>query len=92
MFRDAASMVDRKRGSREDICDCKTVVRLAETPFGGTRSKGYSVVQFSQTREAWTTIANFSATRGQSPVDMRFDDRWRNFLPSAAHDAGGFLM
>lgn len=37
-------------------------VELAETPFGGARSKGYSVAQFSQAREAWTTIAKYEAT------------------------------
>lgn len=35
---------------------------LAETPFGGTRSKGSGVVQFLQAREARTIIAKYSAT------------------------------
>ncbi|KAI6097174.1 hypothetical protein F5141DRAFT_470308 [Pisolithus sp. B1] len=44
-------------------------VELAETPFGGTRSKGCSVVQFSQARGAWATIGRCCASSSRLQID-----------------------
>ncbi|KAF9530205.1 hypothetical protein CPB83DRAFT_875197 [Crepidotus variabilis] len=60
-------------------------VELAEILFEGTRSKGCGVVQFAQTPEAETAIAKFQGYMyGGRPLDVRFNDRWHTFTPSAA--------
>ncbi|KAJ2916533.1 hypothetical protein MD484_g3885, partial [Candolleomyces efflorescens] len=60
-------------------------VELAEILFDGTRSKGCGVVQFSAVPEAETAIAKFqSYMYGGRPLDVRFNDRWHTFTPSAA--------
>jgi RNA recognition motif-containing protein len=60
-------------------------VELAEILFEGTRSKGCGVVQFSQITEAETAIAKFQGYMyGGRPLDVRFNDRWHTFTPSAA--------
>ncbi|KAF7789687.1 hypothetical protein EIP86_000633 [Pleurotus ostreatoroseus] len=60
-------------------------VELAEILFEGTRSKGCGVVQFSQVTEAETAIAKFQQYMyGGRPLDVRFNDRWHTFTPSAA--------
>ncbi|PCH35003.1 RNA-binding domain-containing protein [Wolfiporia cocos MD-104 SS10] len=60
-------------------------VELAEILFEGTRSKGCGVVQFSQVAEAETAIAKFQQYMyGGRPLDVRFNDRWHTFTPSAA--------
>ncbi|KAJ3574257.1 hypothetical protein NP233_g1895 [Leucocoprinus birnbaumii] len=60
-------------------------VELAEILFDGTRSKGCGVVQFAQIAEAETAIAKFqSYVYGGRPLDVRFNDRWHTFTPSAA--------
>ncbi|KAI6106977.1 hypothetical protein EDD17DRAFT_1888537 [Pisolithus thermaeus] len=66
-------------------------VELAEILFDGTRSKGCGVVQFSQVPEAETAIAKFQHYMyGGRPLDVRFNDRWHTFSPSAAK--GGQVM
>ncbi|KAJ8693466.1 g-strand binding protein [Pleurotus ostreatus] len=60
-------------------------VELAEILFDGTRSKGCGVVQFSQVGEAETAIAKFQQYMyGGRPLDVRFNDRWHTFTPTAA--------
>ncbi|KAF5310869.1 hypothetical protein D9619_007686 [Psilocybe cf. subviscida] len=60
-------------------------VEVAEILFDGTRSKGCGVVQFAQTQEAETAIAKFQQYMyGGRPLDVRFNDRWHTFTPSAA--------
>jgi len=60
-------------------------VELAEILFDGTRSKGCGVVQFAQVPEAETAIAKFQHYMyGGRPLDVRFNDRWHTFTPSAA--------
>lgn len=60
-------------------------VELAEILFEGTRSKGCGVVQFSQVPEAETAIAKFQQYMyGGRPLDVRFNDRWHTFTPTAA--------
>ncbi|KAF8644912.1 hypothetical protein AX16_008195 [Volvariella volvacea WC 439] len=60
-------------------------VELAEILFDGTRSKGCGVVQFSQVAEAETAIAKFQQYMyGGRPLDVRFNDRWHTFTPTAA--------
>ncbi|KZT07037.1 RNA-binding domain-containing protein, partial [Laetiporus sulphureus 93-53] len=60
-------------------------VELAEILFEGARSKGCGVVQFSQVPEAETAIAKFqNYMYGGRPLDVRFNDRWHTFTPSAA--------
>lgn len=60
-------------------------VELAEILFEGTRSKGCGVVQFSQVPEAETAIAKFQQYMyGGRPLDVRFNDRWHHFTPTAA--------
>ncbi|KIM37052.1 hypothetical protein M413DRAFT_20390 [Hebeloma cylindrosporum] len=60
-------------------------VELAEILFDGTRSKGCGVVQFAQTTEAETAIAKFQQYMyGGRPLDVRFNDRWHTFTPTAA--------
>ncbi|KAI0726535.1 RNA-binding domain-containing protein [Fomitopsis betulina] len=60
-------------------------VELAEILFEGTRSKGCGVVQFGQVPEAETAIAKFQQYMyGGRPLDVRFNDRWHTFTPSAA--------
>ncbi|KAF9072705.1 RNA-binding domain-containing protein [Rhodocollybia butyracea] len=60
-------------------------VELAEILFEGTRSKGCGVVQFAQVGEAETAIAKFQQYMyGGRPLDVRFNDRWHTFTPSAA--------
>jgi len=60
-------------------------VELAEILFDGTRSKGCGVVQFSQIPEAETAIAKFQQYMyGGRPLDVRFNDRWHTFTPTAA--------
>ncbi|KAF8957855.1 hypothetical protein BDZ97DRAFT_1844401 [Flammula alnicola] len=60
-------------------------VELAEILFDGTRSKGCGVVQFAQVAEAETAIAKFQQYMyGGRPLDVRFNDRWHTFTPSAA--------
>ncbi|KAH9836100.1 RNA-binding domain-containing protein [Rhodofomes roseus] len=60
-------------------------VELAEILFEGTRSKGCGVVQFGQVPEAETAIAKFqNYMYGGRPLDVRFNDRWHTFTPSAA--------
>ncbi|KAI0320586.1 RNA-binding domain-containing protein [Amylostereum chailletii] len=66
-------------------------VELAEILFDGTRSKGAGVVQFGQAAEAETAIAKFQAYMyGGRPLDVRFNDRWHTFTPTAAK--GGQAM
>ncbi|KAF5392555.1 hypothetical protein D9757_002170 [Collybiopsis confluens] len=66
-------------------------VELAEILFEGTRSKGCGVVQFAQISEAETAIAKFQQYMyGGRPLDVRFNDRWHTFTPSAAK--GGQAM
>jgi len=60
-------------------------VELAEILFDGTRSKGCGVVQFAQVSEAETAIAKFQQYMyGGRPLDVRFNDRWHTFTPTAA--------
>ncbi|KII87679.1 hypothetical protein PLICRDRAFT_112088 [Plicaturopsis crispa FD-325 SS-3] len=60
-------------------------VELAEILFEGTRSKGCGVVQFAQVQEAETAIAKFQQYMyGGRPLDVRFNDRWHTFTPTAA--------
>ncbi|TDL22750.1 RNA-binding domain-containing protein [Rickenella mellea] len=60
-------------------------VELAEILFEGTRSKGCGVVQFSAITEAETAIAKFQQYMyGGRPLDVRFNDRWHTFTPTAA--------
>lgn len=60
-------------------------VELAEILFDGTRSKGCGVVQFAQVPEAETAIAKFQQYMyGGRPLDVRFNDRWHTFTPTAA--------
>ncbi|KAE9409344.1 RNA-binding domain-containing protein [Gymnopus androsaceus JB14] len=60
-------------------------VELAEILFEGTRSKGCGVVQFGQISEAETAIAKFQQYMyGGRPLDVRFNDRWHTFTPTAA--------
>ncbi|KAJ4471323.1 hypothetical protein C8J55DRAFT_521364 [Lentinula edodes] len=60
-------------------------VELAEILFEGTRSKGCGVVQFAQVTEGETAIAKFQQYMyGGRPLDVRFNDRWHTFTPSAA--------
>ncbi|KAK1226204.1 g-strand binding protein [Marasmius sp. AFHP31] len=60
-------------------------VELAEILFDGTRSKGCGVVQFAQVAEAETAIAKFQQYMyGGRPLDVRFNDRWHTFTPTAA--------
>jgi len=60
-------------------------VELAEILFDGTRSKGCGVVQFAQVGEAETAIAKFQQYMyGGRPLDVRFNDRWHTFTPTAA--------
>lgn len=60
-------------------------VELAEILFDGTRSKGCGVVQFAQIPEAETAIAKFQHYMyGGRPLDVRFNDRWHTFSPTAA--------
>ncbi|XP_006463517.1 hypothetical protein AGABI2DRAFT_120330 [Agaricus bisporus var. bisporus H97] len=60
-------------------------VELAEILFDGTRSKGCGVVQFAQIVEAETAIAKFqNYVYGGRPLDVRFNDRWHTFTPTAA--------
>ncbi|KAL0959773.1 hypothetical protein HGRIS_011463 [Hohenbuehelia grisea] len=60
-------------------------VELAEILFDGTRSKGSGVVQFAQVTEAETAIAKFqNYMYGGRPLDVRFNDRWHTFTPTAA--------
>jgi hypothetical protein len=66
-------------------------VELAEILFEGTRSKGCGVVQFALVAEAETAIAKFQAYMyGGRPLDVRFNDRWHTFTPTAAK--GGQAM
>jgi len=66
-------------------------VELAEILFDGTRSKGAGVVQFSQVEEAETAIAKFTQYMyGGRPLDVRFNDRWHTFTPTAAK--GGSVL
>ncbi|RPD60217.1 RNA-binding domain-containing protein [Lentinus tigrinus ALCF2SS1-7] len=66
-------------------------VELAEILYEGTRSKGCGVVQFAQVQEAETAIAKFQQYMyGGRPLDVRFNDRWHTFTPSAAK--GGQTM
>ncbi|KAI9569779.1 RNA-binding domain-containing protein [Boletus coccyginus] len=66
-------------------------VELAEILFDGTRSKGCGVVQFAQVSEAETAIAKFQQYMyGGRPLDVRFNDRWHTFTPTAAK--GGQVM
>ncbi|KAJ7485799.1 hypothetical protein FB451DRAFT_1231092 [Mycena latifolia] len=65
-------------------------VELAEILFDGARSKGCGVVQFAQVGEAETAIAKFQQYMyGGRPLDVRFNDRWHTFTPTAAK--GGLL-
>ncbi|KAH9991938.1 hypothetical protein BJV77DRAFT_477892 [Russula vinacea] len=60
-------------------------VELAEILFDGTRSKGAGVVQFAQVAEAETAIAKFQQYMyGGRPLDVRYNDRWHTFTPTAA--------
>nr|VWP00330.1 Trehalose-6-phosphate phosphatase (EC [Ganoderma boninense] len=60
-------------------------VELAEILYDGTRSKGCGVVQFAQVQEAETAIAKFQQYMyGGRPLDVRFNDRWHTFSPTAA--------
>jgi len=60
-------------------------VELAEILFDGTRSKGAGVVQFALVPEAETAIAKFQQYMyGGRPLDVRFNDRWHTFTPTAA--------
>ncbi|KAI0760605.1 RNA-binding domain-containing protein [Fomes fomentarius] len=60
-------------------------VELAEILYEGARSKGCGVVQFAQVQEAETAIAKFQQYMyGGRPLDVRFNDRWHTFSPSAA--------
>jgi len=67
-------------------------VELAEILFEGTRSKGMGVVQFSNIPEAETAIAKFqNYMYGGRPLDVRFNDRWHTFTPTAAKGGQGIL-
>ncbi|KAJ7725951.1 hypothetical protein B0H16DRAFT_1593459 [Mycena metata] len=56
-----------------------------EILFDGARSKGCGVVQFAQVGEAETAIAKFQQYMyGGRPLDVRFNDRWHTFTPTAA--------
>lgn len=60
-------------------------VELAEILTDGTRSKGSGVVQFAQVAEAETAIAKFQHYMyGGRPLDVRYNDRWHTFTPTAA--------
>lgn len=66
-------------------------VELAEILFDGARSKGCGVVQFAQVQEAETAISKFQQYMyGGRPLDVRFNDRWHTFTPTAAK--GGQVM
>ncbi|TFK48928.1 RNA-binding domain-containing protein [Heliocybe sulcata] len=68
-------------------------VELAEILFEGTRSKGMGVVQFSTVPEAETAIAKFqNYMYGGRPLDVRFNDRWHTFTPTAAKGGQAVAM
>ncbi|KAI0084056.1 hypothetical protein BDY19DRAFT_899142 [Irpex rosettiformis] len=68
-------------------------VELAEILFEGTRSKGCGVVQFGQVGEAETAIAKFQQYMyGGRPLDVRFNDRWHTFTPTAAKGSQAATM
>ncbi|KAF9009893.1 hypothetical protein BDQ17DRAFT_1347091 [Cyathus striatus] len=68
-----------------ELFETTGTVELAEILFDGARSKGSGVVQFSQIAEAETAIAKFqSYVYGGRPLDVRFNDRWHTFTPTAA--------
>jgi len=68
-----------------ELFETTGVVELAEILFEGTRSKGAGVVQFAQVQEAETAIAKFQQYMyGGRPLDVRFNDRWHVFTPTAA--------
>ncbi|KAF8196106.1 hypothetical protein BJ912DRAFT_1140991 [Pholiota molesta] len=80
----AIFLVDGERGSGRAVRD-DGPGELAEILFDGTRSKGCGVVQFAQVGEAETAIAKFQQYMyGGRPLDVRFNDRWHTFTPSAA--------
>ncbi|KAG8849121.1 hypothetical protein FRB96_000907 [Tulasnella sp. 330] len=68
-----------------ELFETTGTVEVAEILFEGTRSKGAGVVQFMQVEEAETAIAKFQAyVYGGRPLDVRFNDRWHTFTPTAA--------
>jgi len=68
-------------------------VELAEILFDGTRSKGAGVVQFAQVAEAETAIAKFQQYMyGGRPLDVRYNDRWHTFTPTAAKGGQAVTM
>ncbi|KAH9916963.1 RNA-binding domain-containing protein [Epithele typhae] len=74
-----------------ELFETTGTVELAEILFEGARSKGCGVVQFAQIPEAETAIAKFQQYMyGGRPLDVRFNDRWHTFTPSAAK--GGQAM
>ncbi|KAH8113822.1 hypothetical protein DFH11DRAFT_1509965 [Phellopilus nigrolimitatus] len=74
-----------------ELFETTGTVELAEILFDGARSKGAGVVQFAQVTEAETAIAKFQQYMyGGRPLDVRFNDRWHTFTPTAAR--GGAAM
>ncbi|PAV15283.1 RNA-binding domain-containing [Pyrrhoderma noxium] len=68
-----------------ELFETTGTVELAEILFDGTRSKGSGIVQFSQVSEAETAIAKFQLYMyGGRPLDVRYNDRWHTFAPTAA--------
>ncbi|KAL1673693.1 RNA-binding domain-containing protein [Schizophyllum commune] len=68
-----------------ELFETTGTVELAEILFDGTRSKGCGVVQFAAVPEAETAIAKFQQYMyGGRPLDVRFNDRWHTFTPTAA--------
>ncbi|EJC97633.1 RNA-binding domain-containing protein [Fomitiporia mediterranea MF3/22] len=68
-----------------ELFETTGTVELAEILYDGSRSKGAGVVQFAQVAEAETAIAKFQQYMyGGRPLDVRFNDRWHTFTPTAA--------
>ncbi|KAI5118546.1 hypothetical protein M0805_008486 [Coniferiporia weirii] len=76
-----------------ELFETTGTVELAEILFDGARSKGAGVVQFAQVPEAETAIAKFQQYMyGGRPLDVRFNDRWHTFTPTAARGGAVALM
>ncbi|KZV98163.1 RNA-binding domain-containing protein [Exidia glandulosa HHB12029] len=74
-----------------ELFETTGTVTEAEVLFEGQRSKGAGVVQFADVTEAETAIAKFTGyIYGGRPLDVRFNDRWHTFSPSAAK--GGLVQ
>lgn len=68
-----------------ELFETTGTVQEAEVLFEGQRSKGAGVVQFADAAEAETAIAKFQGyVYGGRPLEVRFNDRWHTFSPTAA--------